>query len=507
MNLNLWFDHGLGDCANFAQILQLYKRRGYVINLHCADDKAIVFAPLEVTRIPVDHPGLEYVRFPESGDPNPDIADQFWLYNKSGINAAGAPLPEIGSPQELWNELCSIRLNITPHIGAEHRRLVEDFLRPLPRPIVLLHSICNTFADWKNMPPDVAVELYKELLDRMDGSLVLLDWDNRVPRLANWRVRHMTDDWQWIEVPTLIALMQQADLLISVDSGPLHLARLTNIPVVGLFPTLNKYPCRVSLPRGRTVNVVPHEITRECNRMTRILYNIVESHEGERGFDPVFIADVSARMLTGPRYLSPGYIGADVQLQQFVLDWERGHPNSLTDYNDRHRGYDILLREIRSRFDRPTIVETGCIRGEEDWRGTGFGTYLLGAVNDKLGGETISVDNDAGNCDFARRTTAQMKSVSIINQDSVGFLSDFGLPIDVLVLDSMDTWVPGYEDHALREIRAGFKWLHERSVVIIDDTTYHKRSFVGKGALAVPWLINQGWKLLHSGYQTICILR
>lgn len=248
MQLDLWFDHGLGDCAYFAHILQLYKIRGYEFNLHCAPDKAIVFAPLHPTHVPVEHPNLQYVRYPESGDPDPACIDQYWLYNKPGTNIARPPLPDIGSPEELWDELCSVKLNITPFIASEKRRAVRDFLGPLPRPVVLFHSMGNTFADAKNIPYDTTVEIYSGILDRMDGTLVLLDWDNRVPRLANWRVRHMTDDWVWIDVETLLVLFQEADLLVSVDSGPLHLARMTDIPTVGLFGSLNKYPCRVSCP-------------------------------------------------------------------------------------------------------------------------------------------------------------------------------------------------------------------------------------------------------------------
>lgn len=224
-------------------------------------------------------------------------------------------------------------------------------------------------------------------------------------------------------------------------------------------------------------------------------------------FDPTFIADVCARMLAGPRYLGPDQIGADIQLQQFVLDWERGNPNDLTRYVDRHRSYDVLLQQIAARFIHPVIVETGCIRGEEDWRGTGFGTYLLGAFTDRYGGEVISVDIEQGNCEFARRTTGEVKTVTVVNQDSVEFLQAFNQPIDVLILDSMDTWIPGCEEHALREVQAALPWLHERSIIVLDDTVYKERRFTGKGALSVPWLLEQGWQILYSGYQTICVLR
>jgi len=328
--LRLWFSHGLGDCANFAFILELYRRRGYEIDLHYEPNKATVFAASGVRYISLESGDVQHVGYPESRDPELETMEQYWLYNKTATNLRCPPMPDIGSPESLWNELCGVRIDLLPTIQPDQWKVVRDFLAPLPRPIVLLHSQGNTSTDLKNVPPDAAIELYRQILDHMDGTLVLLDWDNRVPRLANWRVRHMADDWNCIDVATLVALYHQADLLISIDSGPLHLARFTDIPVVGLFPSLTKHPCRVSLPRDRSVCIVPREITHPYNLGTRLRFNIVESPGGHMDFDPKFIAETCARTLAGPRYLSSSQIGADVQLQQFVLDWERGSENGLT---------------------------------------------------------------------------------------------------------------------------------------------------------------------------------
>lgn len=500
--LNLWFDHALGDNVYFAYILELYRRRGFRFNLHIDPSKAVLFAPVNANLVPFEHPGLTHVRYPETADPIPETANQYWLYNKPGYNVTCPPLPDIGTAQELWEELCSTQLNIAPHIGGDKRALVDDFLRDLPRPVVLIQSMGNTYQWLKNVPPDVALELYRQLLDRIDGTLVLLDWDDRVPRLANWRVRHLTDDWMRIDVATLVALMDASDLLISVDSGPLHLSRMTGLPAIGIFPSLNKHPARVSLPRRRSVNIMPQGVSTEIDRATRILFNVIES-PGEDGFNPSFIADVACRMLSGPRYLSEHDLGADIQLQQFVLGWERGRPNALSEFNDRHRGFDLLLREITRRFPAPTIVETGSIRVEEDWEGAGFSTYLLGAFAERWGGEVVSVDSDARVSKFAESETREFRSVKVFKADPVAFLVEFGRPIDVLLLDSTDTHVKSCAKDAQAELEASMPWLHARSIVVLDDCVYRAGRFVGRGELAVPWLLSREWKILHSGYQTI----
>ncbi len=502
MELSVAFDHGLGDCANFAHVLELYRRRGYRISVNCADDKAIVFAAVGATRLDDHHPSLQRHGWPESFEPEAGNAELYWRYNKAAHNVSRPPLPDIGAPESLWQELCDVRLNVTPHVSGESRARVERFLRGLPRPVVLVHSMGNTMPDRKNLPPETTLELYGRLLDRTDGTLVLLDWDDRVPRLASGRVRHMSDDWEKVDTATLIALLQSVDLLVSVDSGPLHLARLTDVPAVGLFPTPTTYPSRMALPRERSVCVVPRGTGHELSLGTRILYNVVESPG--TGLDPGFVAEVCGRVLDGPRYLDRDRIGADVVLRQF-LDWERHAPHSLTTYGDRHRGFDVLLREARARFRAPLVVETGCVREEEDWS-AGYGTYLLGAFTHRSGGSVRSVDIDPAHCEFARRATREMRGVTVEQGDSVAFLSALREPIDVLVLDSMDNDLPGHEEHGLREIEAAWPRLHERSVVAIDDTVWSEGRFTGKGALAVPWLLERGWRVLHSGVQTILTL-
>lgn len=83
------------------------------------------------------------------------------------------------------------------------------------------------------------------------------------------------------------------------------------------------------------------------------------------------------------------------------------------------------------------------------------------------------------------------------------FLNDFPEPIDVLYLDSLDTNEPGHAEHALREVQAAYRHLHAQSLVLFDDTPFGGNAFTGKGAVAVPWLLEQGWRLLYAGYQVL----
>jgi hypothetical protein len=146
----------------------------------------------------------------------------------------------------------------------------------------------------------------------MVGSLVLLDWDNRVPRLASYRVRHLSDLGA-CPTEVFLALLAKADLMVGVDSGPLHAARFTDTKAVGLWMP-GHYPATYTLPRRRQINVVLAEHTRPFNRFKRVPWNIVE-HPGSR-FDPAVLAGFCAAMLAPPRYLEAEDIAADVQMQQ-----------------------------------------------------------------------------------------------------------------------------------------------------------------------------------------------
>jgi hypothetical protein len=91
----------------------------------------------------------------------------------------------------------------------------------------------------------------------------------------------------------------------------------------------------------------------------------------------------------------------------------------------------------------------------------------------------------------------------VLCADSVARLSGWGSLIDVLYLDSHDTNLPGHAEHGLAEISAAEHALHDRSLVVFDDTIRAGDGWLGKGRLAVPYLLGRGWQVLASGYQVV----
>jgi Methyltransferase domain/Glycosyltransferase family 9 (heptosyltransferase) len=496
------FPHGLGDCAMFAHQIPLYTRRGVEVEIACNPDKHILFAGTGARLVEMrpDFPKFGW-EHPRSGNPAPGKSLAYW--NKAAWNLSTSPMPDIGSPDELWDEYCAQRIDIRPHLAEAVWRKVGLFLDHLPRPIILLHTIGNSFQRAKSLSHEVTMRLYHELLDHTEGTLVLLDWDKRVPKLNHFRVRHLTDDWDRIDVEHLLALLDRSDLIIGIDSGPLHAARYSDTPALGIFWNSEHHPVRYCLPRGRQACIVPEKVLPELSERARLDYHIL-TIPGD-SLDAALISRHAARMLQQPRYLGRQNPAADLQLQQMVRDWSRGVGNEVSGRMDRDRGWDVILQECSRRFEHPTIVETGCIRTKKDWAGAGNSTVLLGEYALWTGGSLVSVDISEHHCDVARQETQMLPMVRVVCSDSVAFLSAFVQPIDFLYLDSMDTFVPGSPEHALKEIQAALQRSHKDSIVVFDDTAWSCGGFKGKGAHAVPWLLSRGWRILFSGYQTALV--
>jgi len=153
------------------------------------------------------------------------------------------------------------------------------------------------------------------------------------------------------------------------------------------------------------------------------------------------------------------------------------------------------------------IVETGCIRQENDW-GAGCSTMLFGEFCDLAGGKIISVDMIPRHLEIAKKITEKYNHlISYVESDSVTFLSNYGNPIDFLYLDSMD--VPIHEgadrvpcqEHSLKEFKAAEPVLHDKSIVLIDD--YFNGD--GKGRLTEKYMMEKGWRRIMVYQQQLFV--
>lgn len=171
---------------------------------------------------------------------------------------------------------------------------------------------------------------------------------------------------------------------------------------------------------------------------------------------------------------------------------------------DRSRGFQLLVDHARS-ITAPAIVETGCVRQADDWEGAGCSTLILAAAAQERDGSLVYVDNNQTNLATASHLLAerQLTHANALNGDSVSRLRTWHCEIDVLYLDSLDTTEPNHAEHGLAEVKAALPFLKPDAVIGIDDSPPVDGVIVGKGRLAVPFLVSAGWSIIHAGYQVV----
>lgn len=205
------------------------------------------------------------------------------------------------------------------------------------------------------------------------------------------------------------------------------------------------------------------------------------------------------------RYLPPSCTDAeDLELQVWVRERCRGPERNLFGVvGDRHESFDLLLRECKERFVAPHFVETGCVRRDNDWGRTGASTILFGRYCRLVGGRFDSVDISERNCQLAEELTRNHGGEVTMHVSTGRAWLAKEVHIDVLYLDSLDLHRPKHAAENLAEFRAAIHALHERSLVLIDDTPCMDGRYVGKGALTIPYMVERGWKVIHAGYQVL----
>jgi Methyltransferase domain len=164
---------------------------------------------------------------------------------------------------------------------------------------------------------------------------------------------------------------------------------------------------------------------------------------------------------------------------------------------------------------RLEIVETGIYSGVHGVYPY-CSTRIFGKLCQQLGdGRVRSVDIDAKRVGAARELLAEYAEwIEPSVGDSVQWLKGLEGPIHLLHLDSCDyngnrANRDRSQAHGLREIQTAYSKLAPEAVVLIDDQNMDKAWWPnkykpgerGKGALAVPWLLQRGWRVLAEDYQ------
>jgi hypothetical protein len=501
---NFAFHHGLGDVANLARLIPVYQAYGIDVEIETTPDKhfPLIAAGAKIVDSSQKSHGWWIPGDSISNTPGSSLG---WCGNKPGSNMRHFGLDDKAPMNELWKLYKMVEVQLLSKIPQETWDRVSSVINHWPRPLVLWHNIGNTSQERKSFTPQQQTEFAYEMLDRFEGTLLILDWDRRATWTHHHRLKHLDPEFGPIDLMTLAALMYRSALMIGVDSGPLYYSSLTHVPVVGVyFESL--HPSEYLVPWSRILSLTMGEKSRQLDASKRFEFQLVDTDGSMKE-----IAYWCQRMLDiKNRYLPEMYPrAADVQLEQIIHRKCRGVGGSggLSNIYDRNHSFDILFQEMKKFRSRhigirgPDIVETGCIRSPEDWAGAGFSTALFGRYASLTGGSLTSFDTDRANVYFAQQWCRQFGDNVKISQDTgEAGIREYKGEIDVLYLDSLDSGSEGHQECNLREFKAAESKLHRGSLVLIDDTP---TLYTGKGALTVKYALEHGWKILYGGYQVL----
>lgn len=496
--VNLSFYHGLGDISNFARLIPVYKKYGIDIGVKCTKDKEIIIQAAG-GRILADHDRIDDIHrwFIQNGRMDQTYGNnRGWEENKTGCNMRHYGLEHKANMEQLWKDLKEVDVQLKPFISQQDWDTVYAVTEDWPRPIVLWHSIGNTNQQLKSFNREQEKQFAYELLDRFEGTLLILDWDSRATWTQHNRLKHMQPEFGSIDISRLAALMYKSQLMIGIDSGPFYLSALTDIPSVGCFFEY-MHPAKYMIPLNRSLTITKGAGNATINRSKRFEWQTVTSNESIGDY-----AEWSSRMLKPRRYLPKTCnIASDVHLQSIVQRFCRGvgSRGNLSDIMDRNHSFDILFQECGKR-NAKHFVETGCIRSDEDWGGAGFSTVLFARYAQLVGGSLTSFDLSPANCNYARNWCRQFPSTSICESRGEDGLKLYNQQIDVLYLDSLDSEHSQHQEENLKEFKAAEIKLHQNSIVCIDDTPGPGQ---GKGGATVKYMLANGWKFLYRGYQVV----
>jgi len=170
----------------------------------------------------------------------------------------------------------------------------------------------------------------------------------------------------------------------------------------------------------------------------------------------------------------------------------------------RNNSFEKTLEIIYDTFGNNSIniIETGTIRGDTDTSryGDGWGTLNWKFYADHTNSKIWSVDIDQNAINIANKVVPSDELLSYVCQDSIDFIKQFDKEIDVLFLDSYDFCgdeenIKKCHEHSLNEVKAALPKLSKSAIVLIDDIFDH--SYNGSGKLSIPFLINNGFELIH----------
>jgi hypothetical protein len=184
---------------------------------------------------------------------------------------------------------------------------------------------------------------------------------------------------------------------------------------------------------------------------------------------------------------------------------------------------DLLPRLLPSA--NGVLVEVGTTREKMEGQGS---TVELAKLANRLGLEFVTVDMDPVNTKQAQADLATFTSAEAVTAKGEDFLASFDRPIAAAYLDAFDIQHGQHSQYRIDRYREllhtditneGSSQMHracaealipklvDGGLVVIDDTWHEGNGYAGKGATAVPLLLQHGFHMAGSTRTAIALQR
>lgn len=172
--------------------------------------------------------------------------------------------------------------------------------------------------------------------------------------------------------------------------------------------------------------------------------------------------------------------------------------------HSRFETFRLALTMLYENTNDPSILETGCVRQENDF-GAGYSTYIFGECISLFGGQLVTVDITPHHIETCKLLTKQFcNNITYIVDDSLNFLKNYSTKIDLIYLDSYDCPIEGdasdSQKHNLNEFLLVENKLHNKSLVLIDDVDFPNG---GKAKMTHDYLKLNNYTLIHTQQQSL----
>lgn len=175
----------------------------------------------------------------------------------------------------------------------------------------------------------------------------------------------------------------------------------------------------------------------------------------------------------------------------------------------------LFIYTIAELYKEGKIVEIGCVRRPVT-HSLSDGSICDGCLDGHSTAhwaesefDFVSVDVHPGHCAIAK----QIAPNRIVNQDGIKFLQEFKGSISLLFLDAWDADLPESADKHLEALAIALPKMAQHSLILIDDTDVEYDftekcfkepiGFGGKGRLAIPFALENGYDIVFQGRQTL----